>query len=168
MDEYLTVIQTSHFLNNMKQPESISCTFIIIFGLWLASCSSDHRASTTNIDSAKIIEAGIEYIYKNDEFAPEGYMMPIKLIASSNVPKEISFLMNGKKCEVVPRPSKHEYFRDLRHPAPYFDITRLKLTKGDTIELNIMLPSVNIEHFFKVKKGKDEKMEVHLISTYQY
>jgi len=84
------------------------------------------------------------------------------------VPKDLSFLINGKKCEIVPRPSKEVYFKDFRHPVPYFDITRLKLSKGDTIELNIMLPSVNTEHFLKVKKGKTEKLDVRLISTYQY
>jgi len=76
--------------------------------------------------------------------------------------------MNGKKCEIVARPPREVYHKDFRHPIPYFDITKLKLSKGDTIELNIMLPSVNTEHFFKVKKGNREKMEVHLISTYQY
>ena len=132
------------------------------------SCSTQNHEENSDLDSSSIIEAGIEYIFKNHEFAADGYLMPIQIIASPNVPKGISFLMNGKKCEVVPRPSEDEYFRDLKHPVPYFDITRLKLSKGDTIELNIMLPSVNIEHFFKVKKERGEKMEVHLISTYKY
>ena len=151
----------------MKRRKNL-LSIVNLIGLWLLSCSSDYRASRTHIDSAKVIETAIEFIYKNEKFAPEGYTIPIKIIDSPNVPKGINFLMNGKKCEVVPRPSRHEYFRDLRHPIPYFDITRLKLSKGDTVELNIILPSVNIEHFFKVKKGKREKMEVHLISTYQY
>jgi len=149
----------------------ISFTFqlaALTIGIGILSCNTKPSKQNSDLDSSRIIEAAIEYIYKNHQFAPDGYMIPIKIIASPNVPKEISFLMNGKKCEVVPRPSGHEYFRDLHHPIPYFDITRLRLTKGDTIELNIMLPSVNIEHFFKVKKGKEKKMEIHLISTYQY
>ena len=153
----------------MKQPEKQLHIFVALLSLWLASCSSEHSSSTnTVIDSAKVIEAGIEFIYKNDNFAPDGYMIPIKIISSPNVPKGISFLMNGKKCEVVPRPSRDEYFRDLQHPVPYFDITKLKLTKGDTIELTIVLPSVNIEHGFKIKKNMEEKMNVTLTETLQY
>ena len=152
----------------MKHRENLLLTLITLLGLWLTSCSFDHTASTTNIDSTKVIEAGIEYIYKNEKFAPDGYMIPIKIIASPNVPKGTSFLMNGKKCEVVPRPSRDEYFRDLQHPVPYFDITKLKLTKGDTIELTIVLPSVNIEHGFKIKKNMEEKMNVTLTETLQY
>ena len=140
---------------------------ISLLGIW-TSCSTLDSRENSDLDSSQIIEAGIEYIYKNHEFAPEGYTIPIKIIDSPNVPKDLNFLMNGKKCEIVPRPPREVYFKDFRHPVPYFDITRLKLSKGDTVELNIMLPSVNIEHLFRVKRGKAEKLEVQLISTYQY
>ena len=135
--------------------------FIVLFiAIGMCSCSSQDTLSDGDLDSSKIIEFGIDHLYKTHDFAAEYYTLPVKIIGSSNVPKNIKFLINGKYCEVVHRPDKPVYYNDLGKPVPFVDISKLQILKNGTIELEIYMPSIGGIFLLKIKRNYTKTLNV--------
>ena len=135
--------------------------FIVLFiAIGMCSCSTQDTSSDGDLDSSKIIEFGIDHLYKTHDFAAEYYTLPVKIIGSSNVPKNIKFLINGKYCEVLHRPDKTLYYNDLGKPIPFVDIRKLQILKNGTIELEIYMPSIGGIFLLKMNKNYTRTLNV--------
>ena len=125
-----------------------------ILALW-TSCSTQNNSENLDLDRAKIIEFGIDHLYKTHDFAAGYYTLPVKIIGSSNVPKNMKFLTNGKYCEVVQRPDKALYYNASGKPIPFVDIRKLQILKNGIIELEIYMPSIGGIFLLKMNRNRN-------------
>jgi len=136
-------------------------TLSLLFPIWLAtlSCSSNSTSNIDKLDSAKIIESGIDYVFKNQQFAPQYYTQPIKFLESVNVPKNIRFKVNGRFCETVPFAYKDSISsnKDIFNPILFVEVLKLEQKSDTLIKLEFSLPSTG--HMFKMELNSTEILE---------
>jgi len=141
----------------MKVGKKITIREIIIpVILLLATTSCSTRSATSeDIDSAQVIETGIEYVFKKKKFNPNYYIAPIKIIKSAYIPDKAKFSINGKQCEVIDK-LPDSLHKNIFKPLPFIEISEFKLNQDKTIELGLIFRATG--HWFKIKmKPKHEK-----------
>lgn len=148
---------------------------IIICGFSLiSSCVQDKNNSiekksdtTTNtIDTLKVIEHGVDYIFKTQRFAIDYYINPLKIVKSKNVPANITFFLNGLKIELVnEKPNLNT--EDWRHPYPYLEVLKLKNTEKDRVLLTLLFRTTGNEYTIWLKKEKSNNLKIDSLSHLQ-
>ena len=149
--------------------KSTSLKLAFLYSAIAVSCNTKQEIKISDVDTCRVIETGIEYVYKNIAFAETGYMLPVKIIASQNVPENIDFKINGKRIEVIKNlPGDDEIFKDLKKPIPYVEIKKVQQISADSIELRLFFPSTNSEYWMHMRKNEDNHKKVRLTADIQY
>jgi len=150
-------------LNKLLGCNELLAILVIIF---LNSCSSKQN-SDTYLDSAAVIEKGIDYVFKETSFAPEFYNSPIQIIKSSNVPANLNFVLHGKYCEFTDEKSREAYTGDFLHPIPYVSISKIRKDKNNVIELDLKFPSIGTTFHLKIKEKQGNSLSITDMSDSQ-
>lgn len=130
------------------------------------SCSTKQDGIKSNqVDTTRIIEFGVNFLYKTRQFSPSFYSVPVKLVNSKFVPSDTRFMTNGRNCIVVQAPKRAGqrgfYQSETGNPEPFFEIYNLDFSKdGNFIELEISIPSVGSLYRLKIRRKQAEMFEV--------
>lgn len=125
-----------------------------IICLLLISCDSDfrsHDGEGIELDSAKVIEQSLVHVFRTNQFAPTYYTQPIKIVRSPNIPANLDFSINEKKCTLVDKPT--EFYNDVFKPIPYVKVEKLKFNTIESAEVDLVFPATG--HWFMLKLKKD-------------
>jgi hypothetical protein len=145
--------------------KSTSLKLAFLYSAIVISCNTKQEIVIATIDTC----SGIEYVYKNTAFAETGYMLPVKIISSQNVPENIDFKINGKRIEVIKKlPGHDEIFKDLKKPIPYIEIKKIQQISADSVELRVFFPSTNSEYWMHMRKNEDNHKKIRLTADIQY
>lgn len=137
---------------------------ILGFAILLVACTNNGHPSKsdntkTSLDTAKVIETGIDYLFKNQRFAPTYYVYPLKIVKSKNVPSTMVFMVNGQSIEMVAKKPLEDILPDWRKPQPYLDVIKLKRTPNGIIELELFFLTIGSNFILKINE-KDGKFAV--------
>ncbi len=138
--------------------------FIII------SCTSDRKPNTTNttkIDTAKVIEESVNYIFKTEQFAPEYYTDTLKIVKSKNVSANTNFMLNGKMSKFVNEKPSLQVLNNWKHPKLYLEVVELKRVNNNTIFLDLFFRTTGNGFNVWIKEKKSSTLNVDSINNYQ-
>jgi hypothetical protein len=131
------------------------------------SCDSKFGSQAENrveFDSAKVIEQGLVHIFKTNTFAPTYYTQPVQIVRSPNVPANLAFSIDGRKCELVDRPEYQDFFKDLMKPAPYVEVEKLKFNSAESAEVDLLFRTTGRWFMLELKKENNTNWKVVKIS----
>lgn len=140
---------------------------LAITGLLLISCDSNfrsHEQHSVEFDSAKVIEQGVIHIFKTNTFAPTYYTQPVKIVRSPNVPANLVFSVDGRKCELVDRPEYQDFFKDLMKPVPYVEVEKLKFNSVESVEIDLLFRTTGRWFMLELKRENNTNWKVVKIS----
>ena len=126
---------------------------------FLYSCSSK-KSDDIHLDSAAVIEKGIDQVFKKASFAPEFYSGSIRIIKSANVPANLNLFFNGKHCELIDEKSSEAYIGDLLHPIPYVAVSKISRNEKGIIVLDLKFPSVGTTFHLKIEEKEGNMLHV--------
>lgn len=120
--------------------------FIIAIAL-LISCAQENNE--------KVIEAGVNHIFKTVHFADDYYNNPLKIVKSKNTPPNLYFYINGLRTELVNEKPNSKIINNWKHPLPYLEILELKNIDRNKILLKILFRTTGNEFEIYFKKQSD-------------
>jgi hypothetical protein len=141
----------------MKIKKKIFIWKIMALGILLKAMTFCSSGNTTiaEIDSVRVIETGIEYVFDTQKFNPYYYSQPIKIVKSAYIPKKAQFIIHGRQCEIIDKLPDSVY-RNVFKPTPYIEVVKFKSNQDKTIELDLIFRATG--HWFKMElKPKQEK-----------
>jgi hypothetical protein len=145
---------------------TIGCISLIIFFSSCGSKSEKKGVETVKIDSARIIETGLDHLFKTQKFAPDFYSQSVKIIRSANIPRNLSFLVNGKQIELVDPRTRGGYINDLNHPSPFVSVSKLSVGAGNVVDLELEFPTIGFVYVIKLNQSKDPAWKVKEFSFF--
>ena len=139
-------------------------TVLVVTSIY--SCSLK-KSDDIHLDSAAVIEKGIDQVFKKASFAPEFYSGPIRIIKSANVPANLNLFFNGKHCELIDEKSSEAYIGDLLHPIPYVAVSKISRNEKGIIVLDLKFPSVGTTFHLKIEEKEGNMLHVIAVDNSQ-
>lgn len=127
----------------MNQNSQIFCTSLALLMVATISCSTKKNMNHTTLDTNKVIESGIEHIFKKQIFHKEYYTHSIKIFKSKYTPNSLKFKINGRDSELIPKPPKglNYFINDIFNPIPFIGVRSIKTNPDNSISVDLLLPS---------------------------
>ncbi len=135
---------------------NITKAMLILSIIWPihSSCNRSESLLESEGDSAKIVKASLENVFKIVQFAPEYYEQPVRIIKSRNVPDGLDFPINGKRCLIVEKPNDSVY-ADWQNPVSFVEVEKLKFNNKESVNVDLVFRATG--HWFMLTLKRDEK-----------